>query len=71
MHPVILNDIYTNVEKAFTLENEKYDQENKVDLSIKDGNNPSLVILANRAPLISKMAMSGNPFDFTLTVSRY
>lgn len=69
-HPVILNDIYTKVEKVFIAEKEKYEKLKVAAYEIQKGNNPSLVILANLPPAISKMAMNANPFEFTLSSSR-
>jgi hypothetical protein len=63
-HPVILNEIYTNVEKAFTLETEKFNKNN-----INDAKN-SLLIISN-LPLVSLgPKIEFNPFDISLSSSR-
>lgn len=67
-HPVILNDIYTNVEKVFTSEKEKYDK--KIAVTGQISNIPSLVILINLPPLISKMTIEINPFNINTNSSR-
>lgn len=69
-HPVILNDIYTQVEKVITVEKEKYD---KIAISNANqiSNIPSLVVLANLSPLVSKMAIEINPFNITTYTSRF
>lgn len=67
-HPVILNDIYANVEKVFTGEKEKYDK--KIAVAGQISNLPSLVILTNLPPLVSKMTIEINPFNITTNISR-
>jgi DNA polymerase sigma len=67
-HPVILNDIYTNVEKVFTAEKEKYDK--KIAVAGQVSNLPSLVVLTNLPPLVSKMTIEINPFNITTNISR-
>jgi DNA polymerase sigma len=68
-HPVILNDIYTNVEKVFTAEKEKYDK--KIAAAGQISNLPSLVVLTNLPPLISKMTIEINPFNINTYISRF
>ena len=67
-HPVILNDIYANVEKVFTSEKEKYDK--KIAVAGQISNIPSLVVLANLPPLVSKMTIEINPFNINTNISR-
>ena len=69
-HPVILDEMYVNLEKSFAKINEKYDKE--VALIDSDvASNPSLVILANLPVANSPTNMQTNPFQFTLSLSRF
>lgn len=69
-HPVILNDIYTNVEKVFTAEKQKYDKKIAASITKQISNIPSLVVIANLPPLVSKMTIEINPFNITTNISR-
>ena len=69
-HPVILNDIYGNVEKAFTIANEKLEKKIAADEKLNNINNSSLVILANLPPTIVGSRIDVNPFNLTLSLSR-
>lgn len=70
-HPVILNDIYTKVEKVFTVEKEKYDKKIAISNTNQISNIPSLVVLANLPALVSKMTIEINPFNINTYISRF
>ncbi len=69
-HPVILNQIYTNVEKKFVLENEKYDKKYTIDVNLSDFKNSSILYLANVPPASVNPKIESNPFDISLILSR-
>lgn len=70
-HPVVLNEIYTKVEKSFTLENAKYDKKISDDEKLKIAVNTSLLVIANLPITGSGFKMDLNPFDFNLSLSRF
>lgn len=69
-HPVVLNEIYTKVEKAITLENEKYDKKIINDERLKNDANTSLLIISNLPIVGLGLTMNVNPFDLTLSLAR-
>lgn len=69
-HPIILNQIYTNVEKIFVLENEKYNKKYIIDVDLSDFKNSSILYLANVHPTNLGPRIESNPFDISLILSR-
>lgn len=69
-HPVILNEIYANVEKLFTIESAKFDKKYNIDINLSDFKNSSILYLANIPPPILEPKIEINPFDISLSLSR-
>lgn len=70
-NPTILDEIYVNLEKKIAIQNEKYDKEIAVELVDDIAVSQSLVILANLPVSNSIPNIQANPFEFTLSLSRY
>lgn len=69
--PAILNDIYIKIGKKFELENAKYEKLITNELANKNQKNISVVILEN-LPIDKKQSKIGaNPFELSLSLSRY
>ncbi len=70
-HPALLNEIYTKVEKTFVSENSKLEKSIVSDDMINNATNSSLVIIINLPVAVKGPMIAANPFDITLSLSRF